>query len=364
MNKLVAEAETRARQLKQQALQCRVRRLSRRDWKDRFAKIYALNPAYGKRVDAQLELQHRRYWQGLRHDISLDTLRVCAAISGRADHRIVPEDVYVSEIERRLNDRSEVAFLQHKSVYQSWFGDAAGFPVVYLHKIDGVWYDANLKQIADEEVMPLLVSLPYPLVVKPNVDSFGGQGVVFAEKPTALMDALRGRRNLVVQERILPHPYFARLSPVGVNTFRVCLYRSVRTNQIHILNSALRMGKGGSLDNETAGGIVCYCDAHGLLHPYAVDKYGVKFESHPDAGIPFCKLERIPDYEGMRSLALKVAERIFPCRLMSLDLCLDATGCWRSIEINLFKQTIRFAQYAGYPFFGDFTDEVVEYCTQ
>jgi hypothetical protein len=31
--------------------------------------------------------------------------------------------------------------------------------------------------------------------------------------------------------------------------------------------------------------------------------------------------------------------------------------------VNLNSHTIRFAQYAGQPFFGDFTGEVVRYCS-
>ena len=362
MNRLVEYAENQARLLKRRALECRIRMLSKRDWNARFAKIYAHNPAYAQPVDTKVERQYVAYWQRLRHDVSLDTLRVCAGISGHADHRIIPEDIYVTEIERRLNARTDVAFLQHKSVYQRWFGEEAAFPEVYLHKIDGVWYDARLEQLSEDQVDPLIVSLPYPVVVKPNVDSFGGQGVYFPDRASSLRECLLGHRDVIVQERIQPHPYFARLSPVGVNTFRVCLYRSVETNQLHILNTALRMGQGGSLDNETAGGIVCYCDESGRLNSYAVDKYGVKCEKHPDAGIAFAEMEPIPDFSGMRNLALQVAAGIFPCRLMSLDLCLDAAGRWRTIEINLFNQTIRFSQYAGKPFFGDFTDEVVEYC--
>jgi len=34
------------------------------------------------------------------------------------------------------------------------------------------------------------------------------------------------------------------------------------------------------------------------------------------------------------------------------------------MELNLMSQTIRFAQYAGRPFFGPFTGEVVRYCKE
>ncbi len=81
---------------------------------------------------------------------------------------------------------------------------------------------------------------------------------------------------------------------------------------------------------------------------------------HPDSKQPF--FGTISDYKDLITLAKNIAHKIFYARLLSLDLCKDAEGNWRAIETNLFGQTIRFAQYAGQPFFGEFTDEVVEYC--
>jgi hypothetical protein len=48
--------------------------------------------------------------------------------------------------------------------------------------------------------------------------------------------------------------------------------------------------------------------------------------------------------------------------LAGWDMSLDDQGRWRCIEVNLEGNTIRFAQYAGQPFFGEFTDEVIDYC--
>ena len=98
------------------------------------------------------------------------------------------------------------------------------------------------------------------------------------------------------------------------------------------------------------------------MNSYAVDKYAGKYWEHPDSRVGFSEDEHIPDYEAMVSLALRIAERLPLIRLASLDLCLDRDSGWRILEINLFSQTIRFAQYAGVPFFGEYTEEVVEYC--
>lgn len=57
-----------------------------------------------------------------------------------------------------------------------------------------------------------------------------------------------------------------------------------------------------------------------------------------------------------------MARDLFLIRLASLDVFLDRENNWRVLEVNLSGQTIRFSQYGGEPFFGRFTDEVIEYC--
>ena len=44
-----------------------------------------------------------------------------------------------------------------------------------------------------------------------------------------------------------------------------------------------------------------------------------------------------------------------------MDLCFDKNSKWRVVEVNTKGITIRFSQYGGKPFFGDFTEEVIEY---
>ncbi|MBN1557461.1 MAG: hypothetical protein JW951_04875 [Lentisphaerae bacterium] len=352
-----------ARKAKHGALHWRVRALTRRDWRERFHKVYALNPDYARPCAPGVEAEHAALWKPLWRRVSLDTLRVCRGVAGRAPVEIMPEEIYAAEVERRLNARRMIDLLAHKSAYARWF-DQDAFPVTWLHDVDGIRYDREFHRVSDTAAGDRAAEWDYPVVLKPNLDSSGGKDVHFVETPERLRAMIRGKRNFVVQERIEGHPYFSRFSPVGLNTLRVCLYRSVRDERVHVLNVALRMGKGGSLDNLTAGGIACYVNADGRLNPYAVDKYGVRFSAHPDNGIVFAELDPIPGFDGIEALAVHMAEQIYLARVVSLDLALDANGRWRVIEINLFNQTIRFAQYAGHPFFGPFTREVIEYCLQ
>lgn len=59
------------------------------------------------------------------------------------------------------------------------------------------------------------------------------------------------------------------------------------------------------------------------------------------------------------SLIINIAEKVPYAHLISLDMYLNNFDQWKCLEINLFGQTIRFSQYAGTPFFGSLTQEVV-----
>jgi len=61
-------------------------------------------------------------------------------------------------------------------------------------------------------------------------------------------------------------------------------------------------------------------------------------------------------------MALKIAQKIFYARLISLDCCFDSDDNWRMIEVNLFSGSICFAQEHGALFFDEYTDEVRDYC--
>lgn len=210
----------------------------------------------------------------------------------------------------------------------------------------------------------MISRIEYPLVFKPAMDSGGGRGVDFLPDRESLERRMEGRRNFVVQRPIPEHPFFNRFNDHGLNTMKVCTYRSVVDNRVHCLNAALRIGREGSLDNETAGGLVRYVRPDGRLIDHAVDKYGTVLREHPDSGIDLTGEDRIPRLEEMKQLVTRLAEQVHLSRLVGFDVCFDADENWRVVEINLRSQSIRFAQYGGQPFFGGFTDEVIDYVAE
>ena len=337
----------------------RVNRGATISWKRRHKNVVSLNPKLGRRLKKHVEQSHRLYWQPLNKNIKYDTLRICGNLSGIADYRIIPEEVFRVDIEPSLNRDSFASFYSNKSYYDLWCPGGI-FPKSYLHNLDGVWLDSNFNRISMLQIESIASTLPYPVVVKPNKDSHGGSNIYFVNDAEELLTIIEHMSNVLVQEKIKQHHYFAQFNSKGINSLRVYVYRSVVDNRLHILKTALRMGKGGSLDNETAGGIVTFVKGDGYLNGFALDKYGVKYFSHPDTKADF--ISKIPDYFGLTQLAINVASKIFYARLIGLDMCYDDRSNWRLLEVNLDSATIRFAQYHGSLFFGDFTEEVRDYC--
>jgi hypothetical protein len=328
-----------------------------------FRKRFRLNTRHGfvaerKLSDSQRK-EYRQYWGRFSKYIETNSVTISYNQSGIFDVRIIPEDIFTVDIEPSLNNRREAVFLTNKSLYNKWFGQSI-FPKDYFHKLDGQYYDCNLEIIENLNSFIEEIDFKFPVVLKPNCDSSGGRNIYFLNTRQDIYNLIGKFSHLVVQEKIVQNDFLASINNSSINSVRVCIYKTFLDDSYHILNTSLRMGKDGSLDNTKAGGIVCSLNDEGDFNDYAVDLYGVKYYIHPNSGFHF-KGNQLPNYIEMVEQAILISKKIINVRLISLDMCLDQNNKWRCIEVNLRSQTIRFAQAAGKPFFGDFTDEIIEY---
>ena len=341
-------------------LRRRIRYLSKQDWRMWHDRVFELHPEYRRPAPRKLERAHLAMWRPLRPDMSLNTIRACYNMSGVADPEIVPEEVYTSEIQAALNRYDQARFLDNKSALNRWLPEGLP-PEAHLHNVDGWFFGGDYEPLEPEDVDRLLDRLEYPVVIKPTM-SGGGKDVYFPADSAELRSRMAGKKNYIVQRKLRQHPFFSRYYDRSLNTIRVCVYKSVRDGRVHFLNAAWRIGKGGSLDNLTAGGMVRFIHEDGRLNDYALDNWGERFEGHPDSGLEFPGDERIPKFDELRKLATRLAGQVFLTTLVSFDFCMDEDGRWRVVELNLGNQTIQMAQYAGRPFFKPFTREVIDYC--
>ncbi|MFD1771523.1 sugar-transfer associated ATP-grasp domain-containing protein [Sphingobacterium suaedae] len=318
-----------------------------------------VNPdLFKETIDGDLIKQYEMKWSVFGKKVETKTFRLCYNLSGIADLNIVPENLFASVIEPRLNRYAISNFLEIKNVYNKWFRSSEHFPKAFFHKIDGIYYNNDYQIINDIDHYLSQNRLELPVIIKASKDTYGGTDVRFIKRPEDVKIALSEFKNLVCQEVIKQSKFLEDINSSSINTIRTCLYRNDQ-GSFEVLNNSIRFGVNGSLDNETSGGIVCNINENGMLHTYAVDKYANKFVEHPNTCAKFLSL-KIPFYDELNQVAIKIANELIYCNLASLDMCLDMNNNWRCIEVNLRGQTIRFAQYAGKGFFGKHTDDVIK----
>ncbi len=338
-----------------------VRRSARIQWGKRgFIKILSKNPEYGVPAEKSVEEAHKKYWKPFRKKVNLTTLRLTKNISGVSNPKFIPHEIFASDIEPLMNQSPGIIYLTYKSLSNHWFPGNI-FPRDYFHNIDGGWFDHNLEPVDLNQIYSIIEKIKYPVVMKPNRDSYGGKNIHFPESKAELLKLIEGQTDILVQEEIKKHPFYEQFGKKGLNTLRVNVYRSFIDNNWHVTSAALRMGISGSLDNLSSGGIAALINTDGFLNGFAIDYAGNKYFKHPDTGVAFD--QEIPDFEGLKKISLDIANKLFYARLASLDICYDFEGRWKAIEVNITNTSLsHFAQHHGAEFFGEFTDEVYEYC--
>ncbi len=359
LKKIVTARGSFKKKLKQLGFYVIRKRAAKKAWNCRHGIVFDKHPDFREPLNKEILKAHRSIWKPFNKNFNDATLKICRSISGTANPLIIPEEIFQADIEPSLNHHPEAHYLAHKSLYNRWFKKGI-FPEDLLHLVDGELLDNKYNPLTRKQAEEICDSFSYPVVMKPNRETWGGNDILFVECAEELRRLINSKTNVVIQKKILQHPKLARYHVQSLNTVRVYLYRSVSDNKYHILSSVLRTGNGGPLDNVSAGGLVSRIKEDGLLHGYALDLYGGKFKTHPVSGLPFTGA--IPDFEQLKELSMEIAQKLFFLRLVGLDLCYDVSGRWRAIEINTQGHSIRFAQYAGQPFFGEFSEEVIDYC--
>jgi len=301
--------------------------------------------------------EYKQRWSRFGVKVETNTFTLCHNLSGNINFDIVPENIFAAIIEKNLNPHKELSFFTLKNMYEKWFSNPDIFPMSYLHKIDGIFYDTNFHIIDNIDKYLDSNDFIFPNILKPSKDSSGGADIIKITNKEDLEFYISKYKYFVCQELILQNEYLNSINNSSINSIRSCLYRD-STGNFKVLNNSIRFGINGGLDNETAGGIVCNIQREGILNEYALDKYANKYYEHPNSHVKFNSI-KIPFYDELNKVIVEIANQIPLCNLVSLDMCLDYKNNWRCLELNLQSQTIRFAQYAGKGFFGEYTDEVI-----
>jgi hypothetical protein len=328
---------------------------------------------YSRRLNKTEIREHKFYWSVLDHPVNTKWAEVHTLVTDHFHPAYIPESIYYNIVERCLNDYRFVDNYSDKNLYERVYASRL-FPETIIRNINGIHYGTNYDVITEDAIHSRLRGMG-ELIIKPAVDSGGGFRVAKLEVPEGGKMLLDDRpvdyrellniymENFLIQKRITQHEYFSSFNPSSVNTVRIFTYRSPADEKVHILHRLLRIGKPGSItDNQASGGISCGVDANGRLNDFAVDKYGNK--SIESGAVVFRKAGVVPGIEEMEQAAYSIAKDSLYARLIGFDFCLDQDEKVRLLEINNKNNEINFYQMNSGPLFGDFSDEILDYCQQ
>lgn len=353
----------------------KITNISKKTYDSRILKIMKLNNIPVTEVKGEMTFVEK--WKLLSKEVNTNYYRCYSHYIGK-NPNILPEDICCNIIEPILDPCKYRGFYDDKNMFERILPPDF-LPLAIIRKIRGHYYTKDYLPVhisSDEELMTYFAGYN-KIVVKPSVDTESGRGVIVF---TMNVDGtLKNNANInlslnfldsnyqndfIIQECLKQHPALAVLNPSSINTLRICTYRSVKTDEIIVTNIALRVGKNGSdVDNIHAGGIVFGVDKDGLINSYGSNHWGQTFQQFN--GIDYSKQKLyIPELPTIISFAKEVANRIIHHRLLALDIMLNENGHPKLLEYNIGGFSAWLFQFNTGSIFGEYTDEVIEYCSR
>ncbi len=293
------------------------------------------------------------------------------------DSNIVPEDICHNYIETALNPSIYVPYYSDKNIFDKLFKEGT-MPRTILRKMGGGFLDAKYMPICVNNNSDLHNILSQSnvekIVIKPSVDGESGRGVKLFQKAgdnwfelgtnkVLTLDSLNDeyKDEIIVQECMEQADYMSYFNQTSVNTLRLTVYRSVKTNKCHVTSAIMRIGGKGSLvDNAHAGGGYVGILEDGTLCNKVLNQYGQSCTIFND--IDFSKKHNIPNWDKVIEFAKYVGESIPHLRLLALDIMVDKNGEPHLIEFNSSGYSMWLFQFTMGSAFGKYTDEIIEYC--
>ena len=324
----------------------------------------------GKNLTSEMKQQIDRYF--LKHygkKVPYIFHAVYYSINGKFDCRYFPENLYIPEFERFMNDKEGFGKTLENKNFLPVVAKAAGvkMPDTLVNNVRNTFFDGDFNIIDKVEAVSLLRNSEGGFIIKPSVDTCGGTGImVFNDTEDMSDDDLKELMesfgtDWIAQKLIKNHSKIAAIHKDSLQTFRIATY--FKGGEIKFLPAIMRIGVGGSkIDNASAGGIFVGILDDGSFTDCAYDNYGKKFASHPDSGIIF-KGYKIDHFDRIKEAAAKIHRVVPQMGVVNWDFTIDQDGEAVLIEANCcFGGVTDMAQFThGQGMFGDDTEEVLRW---
>lgn len=341
----------------------------------RRAKRY---PDLFKPVDSVLTKRHLNLWRKLGLPCSDLWLRFFTNLTHIPDYCYCPEDLYFARVERILNDCNRAATeCEDKNLVNLYVGDDVA-PRAFLRYVRGFWFDGDGHGITEQQARSILSVDHGMLIGKVCVASSGGHGVAgysfnqrikrYKNDNGDVLDVdfiKKMSYSFVVQERIEQCDFESQFNPPSTNTFRIATLRCPWDGKVVVLKTGMRMGINHSVvDNLSSGGISVAIDQNGLIDSHAYTWLDFKkFDEHPTSHIRFGGMI-FPYYEKAVAKILQLADKNPNMNVLTWDIVIDKNENVRVLEVNASGISLDWMQFNYGSFFGEYTNQVVDWCAQ
>lgn len=231
------------------------------------------------------------------------------------------------------------------------------FPKVIFRRMQGVFYDANLRRITKEEALRL--AEPYSeLVFKRTIGTSHGSGVKLLPAQEFAAAAESFSTDYVVQERVIQHESFSYFNESSVNILRITSVFWKGT--VYILGSILRVGAPGSFCDHLP-----YGDTHNRDIAVMDDGTLADTAFDPDHCLVYNDIYgkeirgSIPRFDELKKLVIQEHEKYPAYGIIGWDFTLDQDGEILCMEFNTKWPGIFATQYAHGPVFAQKTKDGV-----
>jgi hypothetical protein len=187
------------------------------------------------------------------------------------------------------------------------------------------------------------------VVLKP-LSGHGGMGVRLARAADVETLTTERRGELLVQERLTPHPLLHEIFPGSLNTVRVLYVRHPGDGPV-LAAAVHRFGTSetGPVDNGSSGGVWAPVDLEtgrmgvGLSHPRAPHR--PQYHRHPDTRVQIAGVV-VPQWVEVRDLARRLMAAFPELDHVGWDIAVTDRGP-RVIEGNAVMPALSIFQYSG-----------------
>lgn len=286
--------------------------------------------------------------------------------NGIASDKYISSELYLFHIFPYLVSRQMMFAYIDKNNYEMIFPNVAQPKVIVRNQNGYLSYGRtkNYKLITKEEAFAELSKYD-SFIIKPTNDSGGGKGVrkiriengvtKQGEKLVEVLDSYG--QDYVVQEIVEQYEPLNKLNANSLNTMRIITYRDVKGDFV-FLGAFIRFGiNNAEVDSGARGGLICKVTRDGLINDRIFHIKSFKKSSLEEmkniSGL------YIPDFDGVLDFCYDLHSKLNYFDLCGWDIAIGKDGKPVFIELNQYPDCESFQMVNG-PFFGDYTDEVME----